>query len=123
MSAQHAVDARHLHDRIWAIVPLVGKGTWDDPKRPLFAPNINRPTPGPLANIAVSWTYQTSDDGLFALVEFVAQDLKLLNGVINDKTPGVRVFVKGKDDRATLEREFRKLKKDFSLDRFGIAAQ
>lgn len=36
--AQRRVDPRNAYQRIICIVPLVGKGTADDPKRPQYAP-------------------------------------------------------------------------------------
>ena len=32
------VDRRNLYERVWAVVPLVGSGTADDPVRPKYAP-------------------------------------------------------------------------------------
>jgi len=34
--AQHRVDAGSMYARIYAIVPMVGSGSWNDPVRPMF---------------------------------------------------------------------------------------
>ncbi len=38
LEAQQRVDARNLYERVICIVPMAGRGTYEDPKRPLFAP-------------------------------------------------------------------------------------
>src|SRR5436190_18571722 len=35
---QMPVDSRNLYERVWAVVPMIGSGTYHDPKRPLYAP-------------------------------------------------------------------------------------
>jgi len=34
--AQKPADSSHLYHRVLARVPMVGKGTFDDPRRPMF---------------------------------------------------------------------------------------
>src|SRR5436190_13278093 len=63
---QRAVDSRNLYERVWAVLPMIGSGTYQDPKRPLYAPL-------PAANAAeraaagrsgvLSFSCQISDDG------------------------------------------------------------
>jgi hypothetical protein len=36
--AQPRVDSGNLYERILAVVPMTGAGTFEDPRRPLFAP-------------------------------------------------------------------------------------
>jgi len=38
LSAQQRVDPRNMYERVIAIVPVIGKGTLEDPKRPMYAP-------------------------------------------------------------------------------------
>ena len=71
-------------ERVYAIVPLIGRGTNDDPVRPMFVPAggfraLNQPSileraqPGfakPRTGI-VSYTSIPTDDGKSAIVEFV----------------------------------------------------
>jgi hypothetical protein len=65
------VDLRHLHERMLAVVPLTGAGTYADPRRPLFAPSSTRE--GGESGI-LSYEWAPSDDGQYAIVEFVAKE-------------------------------------------------
>lgn len=58
-----------------------------------------------------------SDDGQSALVEFVAYDRQAFKDLLADSN--IRVFIKGKDKRKDIEKEFRKYKKDISWNSFG----
>jgi len=60
----------------------------------------------------------TSDDGKFALVEYVAKDRSAFAAILNDKQ--VRVFVKGKDKQSDIEAELKKYKKNFDWNKFGL---
>jgi hypothetical protein len=110
---QHRVDAKNLHERVYAVVPMIGAGTYDDPKRPLFAPTLNDlRKPGAIQ----SFSYELSDDGKYALVEFVAQDRAALAHIVSDART-VKAFEKGKHKRDDIERELRRFRRNFSLDR------
>ena len=119
-AAQH-VDGRQVFERVYAVVPLVGAGTADHPRRPAYAPL--RPARGtaPDVNGIIGYTMQVSDDGKFALVEFVARDRLAFRALFADTRPEVKVFEKGKASRATIEAAFRLVKKDFTLDKLGVA--
>ncbi|MCI0351717.1 MAG: hypothetical protein L0Z53_20040 [Acidobacteriales bacterium] len=121
LSAQHRVDARNLHERIWAVVPVIGAGTAEDPKRPAYTPAPPRRGEAPVASPIIGYSAQFSEDGEFALVEFVARDRSAFREILADRRPGVRVFEKGKAQRAEVEAEFRKHKRDFDFDRFGVS--
>ncbi len=58
-----------------------------------------------------------SDDGLLALVEFVAHDRSAFQQIL--EAPTVKSFLKGKDKREDVEAEFKKHKKDFDFKLFG----
>ena len=123
LSAQQRVSPRNLYERVLCVVPMIGKGTFDDPRRPLFAPNptergMNRSQPR-----IIGFSYQVSDNGEFALVEFVARDKKALEPILSDKRPNVKVFRKGRATRQQIESEFLKHKKDFDWNRFGVIAR
>ena len=62
MAAQPRVDFMNMHERIIAVVPVIGSGTYEDPKRPLFAPSGKESVPG-----LISWSWQASDDGKLAI--------------------------------------------------------
>ena len=72
----------------------------------------------------IGFTYVLSDDGQFALVEFVARDAKAFDNILADVSLNldinVKAFRKGKDKREDIEAEFRKHKKDFSFEHFGV---
>lgn len=120
--AQPRVDARNMYERVLAIVPMVGKGTLEDPKRPLYAPAPYTKASTDRTGI-LGFTFVLSDDGRFALVEFVARDRSAFQGILSDaKTPAsnVQAFVKGVDKREDAEAVFKRFKKDFDITTFGV---
>ena len=119
--AQQRVDPRNRYERILCVVPMVGAGTPDDPRRPAHAPLPPPPGVPPSRDGIVAFTYEVSDDGNLALVEFVALNREAFNDLLNDNRPEVKVFKKGKDKREDIDKEFKKHKKDFNLDKFGVA--
>ena len=89
MFAQNRGENHSERERLFAIVPMVGAGTFQDPKRPAYVPDYlvegQRRKAGavtsPLADAEakrevpraiVGFRYELSDDGQFALVEFEA---------------------------------------------------
>jgi hypothetical protein len=119
LTAQPRVDVRSRYERVMAIVPFIGKGTFDDPKRPMYAP-----TPSELQVATttrkgiIAYTHVTSDDGTRALVEFVAIDRSAFQHILAD--PTVKAFLKGRDRREDLEAEFLRHKKNFNFALFGV---
>jgi hypothetical protein len=127
LAAQHRVDPRNMYERVLAIVPLVGSGTMSDPVRPAYAPlpGASAVTPSittasgstPTAALRpgiVAYSYLLSDDGKFALVEFVAVDRGAFKALLADTT--ITAFLKGRDSAADVLTEFQKYKKGFTLD-------
>jgi hypothetical protein len=78
--AQRRVDPRNTYHRIIAVVPLVGAGTAADPRRPLYAPTANSASPDGI----IAFTQVPTDDGKFAIVEFVAKDRKAFQAILSD---------------------------------------
>jgi hypothetical protein len=117
LNAKRPVNPGHINERILAIVPMVGQGTLTDPRRPAYVPVPNsRAESGPdLAGI-IGFRMVLSDDGRFALVEFVALERSAFADLLADRRPEVRVFEKGRVRREDIEVEFRKLRKDFQLE-------
>jgi hypothetical protein len=111
--AQPQVDAKNLHERIVAVVPLTGAGTYADPKRPAFVP-AGAAGAGTAAGW-VSWSWQPTDDGKMAIVELAARNPAAIREVLRDARI-VAAFEKRKAKRGDVEREIRKYRKDFSLD-------
>ena len=117
LPAQRRVDPKNTYSRMICVVPIVGAGTAADPKRPKYAPlPPTSPTQPPAA--IIGYTQQVSEDGKFALVEFVARDQSAFQTILNDKT--IKVFIKGKDKKGDIEAELKKYKKDFDLTKFGL---
>src|SRR5689334_11694448 len=105
-----------MYERFFCVVPLQGKGTLEDPKRPMFAPAPGAAKAGARDGI-LGFHYQLSDDGKSALVEFVAVHAAAFSQILAD--PTVKSFVKGKHKKDDIEAAFKKVKKDFSFDNFG----
>ena len=116
---QPKVDMRNTHHRLVAVVPMIGAGTAADPRRPQYAPVPVRDAK-PDANPIIAFAYQLSDDGKYAIVEFVAWDRSAFQAILADNRPDVRVFEKGKAKRADIEAEFRKYKKNIDLNTLGV---
>jgi len=113
--APRGVDLRNTHHRVLAAVPFVGSGTHADPRRPAYAPLPAGATAAPRSGI-IAFSCQPSDDKSLALCEFVAADPGALRPIVSD--PSVKSFEKGKAQKADVETEFKKYKKDFDLDKF-----
>ncbi len=120
--AKYRVDPRYQHERVYAVVPLVGKGIAEDPVRPAHLPIRPDGRIDPESGI-LGLTKQLTDDGKFALVEFVARNRSAFAGPFADKTPGVKFFEKGKIKKDDIEKEFRKFKKDFTIDGMGTTCR
>ena len=116
--SRHKVDSRNLYHRVWAVVPMIGAGTHTDPKRPLYAPVSGLSRDG-----IVGFSSVISDDGKFALVEFIAVNPAALSSILLDSRQDVKRFEKGKVKEADVEKEFRKYKKDFDIQKFGAGMQ
>lgn len=114
--AQQKVHIRNLYERIVCVLPMVGAGTADDPRRPMYAPVISRGAP-PRDGI-IAFTFQESDDGKYALAEFVARDRAAFQHIFDDKQ--LKVFEKGKHKKDEIEKELRKFKKNFDLNTLGV---
>lgn len=111
---------------------MTGVGTYEDPRRPMYAPTgplhvpqmalVDGAQPGsndtqPLRKGILGFSYVISDDGQFALAEFVAADRTAFKEILRD--PNVKGFIVGKTPRANIEAEFRKYKADVNLDFLG----
>jgi len=119
--AQDRVDRKNLHERVWAVVPMIGTGTADDPLRPAYIPAPSPPGTPVSTDGIIGFTMQLTDDGKHAIVQFVARDRAAFKDLLADKSPDVKVFEKGKAKKDDIEKEFRKFKKDFDLDQMGVA--
>ena len=112
------VNSRNQHERLIALVPFVGKGTMDDPKRPMFAPRPGEVDAGSRTGV-VAFHFIPTDDGSMAIVELVARDKAAFGAILASNVSGALFFLKGRDDKAAVEAALKKYRKDFSLDAFG----
>jgi hypothetical protein len=118
--AQPPVDLRNTHERLICVVPMVGAGTPADPRRPLYAPLPQKRSGTEPPTGILAFSYLASDDGRFALVEFVARDRAAFKEILEDRRADMKVFEKGAAKRPDIEAEFGKFRKNFDLDRFGV---
>ena len=127
LPGQPRVPPRQMYERIMVVVPLVGKGTASDPMRPMYAPAPSSAVPtggaakAPARTGIIAFTHVLSDDGKFALCEFVARDRSAFNAILAD--PTAKSFVKGVHSLTDAVTEFKKYKKDFDIDKFGAYVQ
>ena len=98
-----------------------------DPKRPMFAPAGNRgeaaaPTKlAPQSKTAIlAYSWQVSDDGQSAIVEFVARDQAAFATILSSKDARVQTFQRGKNGKDETESALKKAKKDFDPKNFGV---
>lgn len=120
---QKAVDGKNLYERVIAIVPMTGSGTYADPRRPELAPATLAGPDQVAGKGIIAFSYQVSDDGKMAVVELVARDKSELEAVTRRARPGVQVFERGKGNAAAVEAEIRKHIKDFDVTKFGARAR
>jgi hypothetical protein len=121
----HRVDPGQMYHRLYARVPIVGTGAKGDPKRPMFAPVQSQTPPvGPAAAAAVhtgilGYTMLISDDGQWALCEFVGATPQDLQVITSAAGPNVVVFERGKSTIAEIEADFQQYMKGFTFASFA----
>ena len=111
------VDAHNSYNRVIAVVPIIGQGTAADPKRPKYAPWP--PATGQSPADIIGFSHVSSDNGQFAIVEFVARDRSAFEAILADKS--ITVFEKGKDRPRDIEAALQKHRKDFTFEKYGMA--
>jgi hypothetical protein len=108
-----------MYERILTVVPLQGSGSPEEPRRPMYAP-----APATLKSAVatrsgiIGYTYVLSDDGKYALVEFIARDRSAFQAILADKS--IKCFVKGRDKLEDAVAEFQKYKKNVDVSSFGV---
>jgi hypothetical protein len=71
----------------------------------------------------IAYSFEESDDGKFAIVEFVAKDRQAFEEIVRSGRSDVRVFQKESLDKATSLPDLRRFKRDFELKSKGLAVQ
>jgi hypothetical protein len=126
---RHTAAASDPYHHVFAIVPLIGKGTGDDPQRPMFVPAqgfrpVLPPSDEAVASGAVKrsgiigYHAQISDDGKSALVEFVGVSVADFKDILATTDSRVQLFQKGIQSKTEIEAAFKVQRKDFSIDHF-----
>jgi len=113
--AQQPLEPNMVYERLMAVVPMIGAGTYQDPRRPAYVPDslLNKRTaekaldpnvdaaaasvdttasqdgPAKAPPSITGFTYEVSDDGQFALITFQATDREAFVPMIEAaKSPG-----------------------------------
>lgn len=110
LSGQRRVDPRNLYNRVICVVPIVGAGTSDDPKRPRYAPWPSSQDP----NGILAYYWVPSDDGKSAVVEFIARNRGAFTQLLNDKT--ITLFEEGRTPKENIEAALKLVRKTFSFE-------
>lgn len=135
--AQRRLEPEQMYERIICVVPMIGKGTPEDPRRPMFTPadpvkdaddrkatltakgeSADEPDKGIIAFSALP-----SDDGKFAIVEFVAKDRRAFKEILETTRPDVQSFRRDRASREALTNELKKFKRDLNLDMLRTIVQ
>lgn len=115
-SREHGRRGEHLI----AIVPIVGAGTPSDPRRPLFVPNPQDVSTAITSGQEPSFLdihFVMADDGMNAIVEFVAKDRAALKPIIAaGKASTAQVFDPRTLSQADTAVQLRKFKADFEFN-------
>lgn len=127
------VDPSQMYERILCIVPIVGKGTSEDPRRPKFVPTAEEKAATrsavkegeeQLPDMGIiAFGFQESDDGKYAIVEFVARSRAAFKEIVESRDPDIKVFRKDRMAKAELSNELKKVKKDFDIEKFAVEVQ
>jgi len=117
--AQNRSVATHdQHERVIALVPFIGSGTMEDPKRPMFTPQPGTVAAGSTTDI-IAFHFLPSDDGNFAIVELIARDKAAFADILASTNSNVKVFLRGRDTKAAMESFMQQYRKSFTLASFG----
>jgi hypothetical protein len=91
---------------------MIGSGTATDPRRPQYAPAPGGASPDGI----IGFTQVPTDDGKFAIVEFVARKRSALESILADTT--ITSYEKGTQSSSVIETALQSRKKGFSLVQF-----
>jgi|GEM_PF-6702449 len=97
--------------KLVGIVPIIGKGTWEDPRRPDLPKELSG-----------NYQWLPSDDGKWAIVEIgegtgseaIVRAISRLSK--EGASAGIRLFRPGIHSRTHVEAEIRRLRSSFTLD-------
>jgi len=113
LSAQKGTSPRYGQERLLIVCPLIGDGSYANPRRPMFTPSRGQTTQ------FTGFHWVLADNGRLAIVEITAKSRAAFISILSDRTPEVRVFDRARDKKDDVERELKLLKRDFTLERFA----
>ncbi len=122
LPAPDSIDLGQLYERVLVVCPLVGKGTYADPKRPALAPAQVKTEGSRSLDVVLGYAWVPSDDGQKAIVEIIVRDETALRefrreaGAVTEAV----LYERGKQPVATVDEALRRVKKDF--DRRSLRA-
>jgi hypothetical protein len=111
------VSPQNNYERLIAIVPMIGTGSAEDPRRPMFTPS--KGVEGNRKGL-IGFSYQLSDDENYALVEFVGMSRAAFREILAEFKNGMRIFERGKFRKDDLAAAWSAYKKDFNLETPGV---
>ena len=123
LDSVHRVDPGQMYHRVYAIVPMIGAGTKDDPKRPMFMPAPSQVPASAVHTGVIGFQMWLSDDGTIALVEFVGATPPDLQPILSSTAQNVTLFERGKTTQADIEAAFQQYKKGFKFGWSLVRAQ
>ena len=136
VAAQQKVDPRNRYERLICIVPMIGSGTYEDPRRPAYVPTDQDQAQLSPGEGILGYSFILSDDEQWALIEFAARERDAFSKILADAKgelagadspipstarPDFKVFEKGKVTRVAVERAFRKFKQNLNLATLGVS--
>jgi hypothetical protein len=107
------------YQRVIAIVPPTGSGTFQDPTRPLYCPNPHAPAAaaaGPPTILGCQAVL--TDNGQSYIVEYAAVNRVSLQPILQSTVPGVTVLDGSTMTAAQIQAAIQSVKASFSLDQF-----
>lgn len=116
------VDPGNMYFRVYARVLITGAGTASDPKRPMFVPAPGQATATAHAGI-LGYQMQISDDGKWALCEFIGATPQDLAVITASTDPNVKAFVRGKASLDDVLADFSQYKKNYTFPQFTTRVQ
>ena len=115
--AQELDKVRRLTSII-VVSPMVGKGTYDDPRRPA----VMGARRGEEADARIGYRYLISDDGRSAIVEISGLDGAGRAAIKASPDQASEVFERDKSTKEDVETVLKRVKKDFQWEDFlGVA--
>ncbi len=123
-------DPGSIYERLICVVPMVGSGTLDDPRRPMFAP-VPGQTQADLPQTKskgfaeppqiLAFHSVPTDDGQAAIVEFVAQDRAAFQEILRSGSV-LKSFDRHSTSEEMVLEELRKFKKDFNFRQLRVVS-